>query len=315
MTTITTKRHPLKFYASVAFGTLFLCGLGTLLLFASIDILQKENPATKEYFMPVFSLALYLLAFTMIYAYWKNSPKITLDKHSITIGNEIFYLKDIKDIALTGKMPFKMIITFPMEGTAVLFNNGTEKILFDDMYSNSSEIKLFLEQVVLKKQEFNPNSTKEIRQDAIQFGNEETFKGNQFTSFRGISLWGLIGFFTFLLISKWQSPPIGLLIFFGTFGTFWFILHSWLMHYFGLTKDYLIVRNHNFIWKLKIYRFTDIKEVVYETQGKQPNCMRIITNDFRNKLYPAGTLRDKSWLDLKDKLEAKGVTVRNECIY
>jgi hypothetical protein len=60
MTTITTKRHPLKFYGSVAFGTIFLCGLGTLILFASIDILQKENPATKEYFMPVFSLALYL---------------------------------------------------------------------------------------------------------------------------------------------------------------------------------------------------------------------------------------------------------------
>jgi len=314
MNIVTTKRHPLKFYASVAFGTLFLCGLGTLLLFVSIDILQKENPATKEYFMPVFSLALYLLAFSMLYAYWKNSPKITLDKHSIKIGNETFNLKDVKDIALTGKMPFKFIITFPMEGTAILFNDGTEKILFDDMYSNSSEIKLFLERVVIKKQDFNHDSIKEISNDAIRFENEETLKGNQFTSLRGISLWGLIGFFAFLLISKWQSPPLGLLIFFGAFGTFWFVLHSWLMHYFGLTKDYLIVRNHNFFWKVKIYRLTDIKEVVYETQGKQPNCMRIITNDFRNKLYPAGTLRDKTWLDLKDKLEAKGVTVRNECI-
>jgi hypothetical protein len=211
-------------------------------------------------------------------------------------------------------MPFKFIITFPMEGTAILFNDGTEKILFDDMYSNSSEIKLFLERVVIKKQDFNHDSIKEISDDAIRFENEETFKGNQFTSLRGISLWGLIGFFGFLLISKWQSPPLGLLIFFGAFGTFWFVLNSWLMHYFGLTKDYLIVRNHNFFWKVKIYRLTDIKEVVYETQGKQPNCMRIITNDFRNKLYPAGTLRDKTWLDLKDKLEAKGVTVRNECI-
>ena len=133
MTTFKTKRHLLKFYASVAFGTLFHCGLGTLLLFVSIDVLQKENPATKDYFMPIFSLALYLIAFSMLYAYWKNSLKITLDKHSIKIGNETFYLKDIKDIALTGKMPSKFIITFPMEGTAILFNNGTEKILFDDI--------------------------------------------------------------------------------------------------------------------------------------------------------------------------------------
>lgn len=315
MTTITTKLHPLKFYASLVFVTLFLCGLGTLLLFVSVDILQKENPAMKDYFMPVFSIALYLLAFLMLYAYWKNSPKISLDTNSIKIGNETFYLKDIKDIALTGKMPFKCIITFPMEGTAILFNNGTEKILFDDMYSNSSEIKLFLERVVIKKQDFNYDSIKEISKDAIRFENEETFKGNQFTSLRGISLWGLIGFFTFLLISKWQSPPLGLLIFFGVFGTFWFVLHSWLMHYFGLTKDYLVVRNHNVIWKVKIYRLTDIKEVVFETQGKQPNCMRIITKDFRNKLYPAGTLRDKTWMEMKRQLELNGVSVRNECIY
>ena len=86
------------------------------------------------------------------------------------------------------------------------------------------------------------------------------------------------------------------------------------MHYFGLTKDYLVVRNHNFIWKVKIFRLTDIKEVVFETQGKQPNCMRIITKDFRNKLYPAGTLRDKTWLEMKRQLESKGINVRNECI-
>ena len=314
MTTITTKRHPIKFYGSLAFGTLFLCGLGTLLLFVSIDILQKENPATKEYFMPVFSLALYLLAFSLLYAYRKNSPKIILDKQTIKIGGDTFNLKDVKDIALTGKMPFKFIITFPMEGTAILFNDGTEKILFDDMYSNSSEIKLFLERVVVKKQDFNHDSIKEISNDAIRFENEETFKGNQFTSLRGISLWGLIGFFALMLVTKWQNPPLRLLIFLGAIGTFWFVLHSWLMHYFGLTMDYLVVRNHNFIWKVKLYHLKDIKEVVFETQGKQPNCMRVITKYFKNKLYPAGTLRDKTWLDLKDKLEAKGVTVRNECI-
>ena len=192
MTTITTKLHPLKFYASLVFGTLFLCGLGTLLLFESVDILQKENPATKDYFTPVFSIALYLLAFLMLYAYWKNSPKISLDTNSIIIGNETFYLKDIKDIALTGKMPFKFIITYPMEGTAILFNNGTEKILFDDMYSNSSDIKLFLEQVVLKKQDYKPSITNKISERSIRFENEEIFKGNQFTSLRGISLWGLV---------------------------------------------------------------------------------------------------------------------------
>lgn len=315
MTMITTRRHPLKFYTSLIFGFLFIITLGSIILFSSIDILQKEQPTAKEYFIPVFGLMAYFLAFSMVYAHWKNSPKITIDKHNIKIGSRTFYLKDIKSITLTGKMPFRFIIKIPMEGTAILFTDGTERVLFDDMYANSNEIKLFLEQVILKKQEFEPISTNKINKNDIWLENEDTFKGNQFTSLRGISLWGLIGFFTFMLFSKWQTPPIGAFIFFSAFGIFWFILHSWLMHYFGLTKDYLIIRNHNFIWKINIYRLTDIKEVVFETQGKQPNCMRIITNDFKNKLYPAGTLRDKTWLELKSKLEEKGVPVRNECIY
>lgn len=314
MTTIISKKHPLKFYGSLAFGFLFLAGLGTLLLFVSIDLLQKDQPRTKDYFLPVFSFALYFFAFAILYAYWKNSPKITLDKYSIKIGNETFYLKDIKAIALTGKMPFKLIINFPMEGTAILFNNGTEKILFDDMYSNSPEIKLFLENVVVKKQDVIIDLKNEIDKNAIRFENEETFKGNQFTSLRGISLWGLIGFFAFMLLIKGQSSSIGLLVFFVVLGTFWFIIHSWLMHYFTLTNDYLVVKNHNFTWMAKVYRLMDIKEVVFETQGRQPNCMRIITKDFKNKLYPAGTLRDSVWLEMKRQLESKGVTVRNECI-
>lgn len=249
MTIITTRRHPLKFYAALTFGFLFLFALGSLILFASIDNLQKGQPAMKEYFMPVFSFAVYFLAFSMVYTYWKNSPKITIDKHTIKIGDQTIYLEDIKDVALTGKMPFRFIIRFPMEGSALLLNDGTEKFLFDDMYSNSSDLKLFIEQVVINKQEYKPAVTSNISKNAIRFEREETFKGNQFTSLRGISLWGLIGFFAFMLFSKWQRPPVGLLIFFGAFGTFWFVLHSWLMHYFGLTKDFLVIRNHNFVWK------------------------------------------------------------------
>lgn len=50
MTTIISKRHPLKFYFLVTFGTLFLIGLGTLILLTGSEILKKEQPATKEVF-------------------------------------------------------------------------------------------------------------------------------------------------------------------------------------------------------------------------------------------------------------------------
>ncbi len=314
MPIITTRRHPFKFYAALLFISLLLFGIGSLILFTGINILQKGQPATKDYFMSLFGLAFYLLAFFTVYAYWKNTPHVIIDNYTIKIGDRTIDIKNIKDVALTGKMPFRFILNYPMEGTALLLADDTEIFLFDDMYANSSEIKLFLQQVVLNKQEYKPALTSNISKDSIYIENEETFKGNQFTSFRGLSLWGLIGFLTFTLFDSWEHPPMLQLVTLIVFGIFWFVLHGWLMHYFGLTTDYLIVRNHIFIWKMKIYRLSDIKEVVYETQGKQPNCMRIITKDFRNKLYPAGTLRNKTWLYLKMKLEAKGVAVRNECI-
>lgn len=314
MTVITSKRHPVKFYIVLIFAFLFITALGTLFLLVSIDLLQKDNPETKNYFLPIFSIVFYFLAFSMVYAYWKNSPRISIDNHTITFGNERFNLKDIKNVILTGKMPFRLFIKFPMEGTALIFNDGTVKYFFDDLFSNSWEIKSFLEQTVINKTEYIPNQIEKVDSNSIRLERLEIFKGNQITSLRGIMLWGLIGFFSFLLISKIQTAPKGFMIFVAVFGTFWFLLNSWLMHFFCMTNDYFIVKSHNFIWFLKIYRIKDIKEIVFETQSKQPNSLRIITNDFRTKLFPAGTLRNNTWLELKNRLESKGVKVRNECI-
>jgi hypothetical protein len=315
MNIIETRRHPLKFYATLAFGFLFLFALGSFMIFIGMEKEPNVQSESKKYIMAIFGGLVCLLAIWMVYSYWKNSPKITVDKNNLKIGNETFRLNSIKDVILTGKMPFRFIINFPMEGTAILFNDGRDKILFDDMYSNSYEVKSFLEQVIINKQEFKINTPKKISSNELRFENPEIFKGNQFTSLRGISLWGLIGFFTILFLVKETNLKLGALIFFGVFGAFWIVLHSWLMHYFELTKKFLIVRNHIFIWKMKIYDLSDIKEIVFETQGNQPNCMRIITNNFKNKLYPAGTLRDKTWLEMKKRLETRGVKVRNECIY
>lgn len=64
----------------------------------------------------------------------------------------------------------------------------------------------------------------------------------------------------------------------------------------------------------KAFRLNEIKEIVFETRHNMPNCLRIITNDFKTKLYPAGTLRDRTWLALKERLESHDISVRNECV-
>ena len=264
--------------------------------------------------MPVFGFLLYIMAVYSIISYFKNSPTIVVDTSKISFNDKTYFWTEVLKIDLTGKRPFKYFINFPMEGTMLTFKDGTVKYFFDDIYSNSWKIKSFIQQIVINKKDIAEIETHQVDKNEIRLESFEVFKGNQWTSIRGLSLWGLIGFFVFLLLTKREIPPTGFLIFFVIFGTIWFTFNSYLMHYFALSSNYFAIKNNNFIWKNKIYRMVDIKEVVFETQGKLPNCLRVITKDFRNTLYPAGTLRDKTWHDIKRVLELKGIIVRNECI-
>jgi len=317
MEIIKTKRHIFKFYFLIIFAFVFFSIIGAILLHTTIEVFQKDQMDQKDYLLPLVPTLLFFMAFYSVYVYWKNSPTIIIDPHwkSINFGAETYYLKDIAEVKLTGKMPFRYLIKFPMEGASILFKNGTEKYIYDDMYSNSWQLKKFINQFVIKKTGFLEKDINPINKNTLRFEKEELFKGNPLTSLRGISLWGLIGLFIWGIVFKIDTPSLGLFLFFLGFSTFWFILHSWMMHYFGLTKEYFVIRNHNYFWMQKIYRIDEIKEIVYESQGQQPNCLRIITKDFKNKLYPAGTLKDKTWLYLKERLETNGIKVRNESIY
>ena len=314
MTTIVSKRHILKFYFSIIFGTLFFVALATGLLFIYNKSADGGQMKAKDILMPIFAIACYAFAGYSLYRYIKNAPKITLDRDFISFNNQTYSITDIKKVTLTGKRPFKYAINFPMEAATLTFNNNETKYIFDDMYSNSSEIKSFLKQVVIDKRDFLKSESSPIETVEIASDNYETFKGTQMISLRGICLWGFIGAIIYLVLKIDRPITIGLMIFVLCISLFWFVVLSYQMHYFQVSDNYFIIRNHNFFWKKKAYRILDLNEIVFETQGKMPNCLRIITKDFRNKLYPAGTLRDKNWLALKDKLESYKITVRNECI-
>ena len=62
-----------------------------------------------------------------------------------------------------------------------------------------------------------------------------------------------------------------------------------------------------------IYRFSDIREVVFERQG-QVSGIRLITRDYKSRLYSAAPLRNKTWIKMKKRLENEGVKVRDEWI-
>lgn len=316
---IVSKRHKYKFYFSIGLVSVVFLGLGIISIYGFYYSYVNGNLQLKNYPLPFFGFGCLVMPLYSVYQYFKNSPKIELDKDSIKLKwrtrEEFYYLSSFDNIELTGKIPFRYIIRFPMEGITIKIKNGKTIYLFDDMYSNTWQIKKFLEDIVINKKEPQNYEETQIDNSSIDYDFMDLYKGNQITSLRGITLWGLIGFFLILLLLKGGNPPMGFYIFFFCFGSFWFFFNSYLMHYFGIDKEFLIIRNHNLIWINKVYKIPEIKEVVFETQGNMPNCLRVITKNFKSKLYPAGTLRTNDWLALKDALEKQGIVVRNECIF
>ncbi len=292
----------------------FFSAIATFLI---INFINKRNTSylyTKDYLLLGIGICAYLLPIYLVYAYYKNSPRVAVDANTISFNKEQYAWEQVSNIELVGKQKIPFFGGSPIEAATIYFKNGVKKIIVDDMYSNTWEIKCFIKQVVIDKKAFTEMNTPPIDKHAVVSDFYDNFKGNQLTSFTGILLWGFIGIFAYMLINKITPVHINDSLFISAISMFWFLILSYQMHYFKVSNNYFIIRNHNFFWMHKLYDISDIIEVVLETPGKMPNCVRIITKDFKSNLYPAATLTNKTWLGLKDKLESLNIKVRNECI-
>lgn len=314
MSTIISKRHLLKFYLAIIIISLILIAFGAIFLYFYIKAALSGDLPLKENLLPILSFFCLFFAVYTVYRYFKNAPIISLGKDDIKFNNKSFLLADLDNMELTGKQIFKYAFGYPMEAATLHFKNGVTKYIFDDLYSNAWEIKSILKQVVMEKKEFPIFHSSPLDMNSVENDVYQTYKGNQFPSLRGILLWGLIGVFAYVTFKEERPIPAGMILFLFGFYVFWFFAISNQMRYFQVSDNYLLIRNHNLSWKKKAYHLSDIKEIVFERPAKLPYSLRVITYDFKSKLYQAGTLRDKTWLKLKEKLEAYPIKVRNEFV-
>jgi len=314
MTTLVSERHKLKFYLTIVLGSLFFLAMGIGMLIVYFKHSSSGQLKSKDQLLPFFSMGVLFLAIYTVYKYYRNAPKIQVDNLTISFNDQTFAISDLDHVDLTGKRSFPYLFGFQMEAATLQFKDGQTKYIFDDMYQNSWQLKSFLKQVVIDKKDFALQTPNNINTTELDNEYYDTFEGNQFTSLRGILLWGFIVFFTYTVLTSNGSHKTASFLVYIFFSVLWFFLHSLTMNYFKVSENFMVIKNHNLLWRRKAYRLSDIKEVTFETQGKMPNCLRVITKDFRNKLYLAATLSDKTWLELKDKLESYNISVRNECI-
>jgi hypothetical protein len=89
-------------------------------------------------------------------------------------------------------------------------------------------------------------------------------------------------------------------------------LTSYQMNYFILTDNFLIVKNSIWLWQKDIYSLENIREIVFEKPNRLSISMRVITKDFKSKLYPSDSLKNKTWKQLREKIKSNQIKVRNE---
>ncbi len=311
MTHFHTSRHFINFYLVLFLMLLLVEGFG----------LKMIHDFYRAWGMPDFKVGLYLFLFMgclqvlfglfFLVMYIRNAPIIVLEKDRIIIGKETYFLNEVSQLQLTGKYPFGWGISLPYEGACITLKDGKKKYIFDSMYANGAQLKMLLERKINKTP---PPITAKIRNfRMLQFKDLELYKGNPLINFRAAMLWLIIGFFLWNLVF---DPTIhrDAFIFMAGLGVIWSLLLGLVYHYFGLTGEYFVVSNHIFFWKRHVYLLGGIKEIVLESHGKGPNSLRLISEDYQTKIYAASTLKDKTWLKLKEALEKMEVPVRNEAI-
>lgn len=300
-------------------------GIGGMLLLRFFEKLKTENIITWfNLVFPFFILVFIIYSFRYLII---NFPKITIDKSGISFSTylktEFYNWEEIKSIKITGKENLNFLFaSMPMEATTLTLKSGKIKNIWADNYSNISEIRILLDRVEKliseDKKEMNllsfriDKNQKSLNQ--IELKNQIEFNGNHFLSANGLILYGFIAFILFMIFQN-PSKIIGnykALLFLSSIGLFMCGIFSSKMHYFIVTDKYIIVKNSIWFWFNKVYEIDNIKELVIETPHKQSTSLRIITKDYKSKMYQAGSLRDNTWTKLKEYLLKKDVQIRNE---
>lgn len=322
---LTSKRNIIQTGLILVFAVGLFGSFGVLSIFKVVDDLDAGKPFTKTMFIvPIIFLP---FAVYSIYYLLSRFPQLTIDKTGINFST-IFKIKnyqwnEVEDIELTGKQFHKFLFaSMPIEATTFKFKDNSTLIFWADYYRNISDLRVVLERADnLLRNKSKPLSSLDFgisRQTysdtEVGFSTEDEYNGNHFLTFNGLLFYGFLIFIGYMILQK----PMVFLTNYGALLSISFATLvlcgtlSYQLHYFILTDKFLIVKNSIWFWRKDIYSLDNIREVVFETPHRLSTSMRVITKDFKTKLYPAGSLKDKTWKLLREKLKSREIKVRNE---
>lgn len=316
MPVIHLRRDFFRFYLLLTLGFCVYIFLSVATGLFFLHILKTGTFAFKDYLLLPFSLLTLFMAFFTLVRYISRTPSIAVEGDTIRFGKKRYFLNDIEQVYIIGKVRFPYIIDHRVLGGTLVFKNGDKHTFYQELYSNGWLLKYFLEQVILRKQSYTePGSVNNYRHELIEPGVE--FKDSPFTSARSLFTWFYSLMFLYCLLKDPGNASWSFWLFRLFMLSFLFALFAMnvaTVYFFEVTDEFFIVRNHIFFWKKHIYKLNEIDRLIFETRHKLPDGLRVISKDYRTKLYWACTLNRKTWLAMKQLLDEKGVRVKNESI-
>ena len=218
-------------------------------------------------------------------------------------------------------MEIELIANCPMtlsaESTYLILKNERKIYLIAKFYQNMPALRMALDQVnecLSSNKEialaFHPETS--VTSGYVDVKKMTKYAGNHFLSFNGLVIYGWIFFSIYAIV--YLSSYFGAVLILIFMLVFTYGMLGSQLHFFYLDNNYLVVRNHVWPWVNHTYRIADIKQIAFEIPYRRSTSLRIITKDYRSKLYPGGSLRNKTWNKLLRDIEEMNIEVRNEAI-
>jgi hypothetical protein len=288
---------------------LFLALLFCFIMTFFIAMLRDQSNSIVGFYL----LMSFILIFTVytILKFIKSAPYIVVNDQYIKRNFQIYLWADLEEVQFSGKHRY-FFAADNKEGMLLKFNGKNAFTIFDDLYSNIDEIKQFVKYSVIEKTA-NPFS-RSVEQQSIETNDEKFifYKNFQLLNFRSFILWSCVVLISLCSIINATLTGILILFIFDSLFIWWLSIYQ---NYFGVSSHFFVVKNQTLPWMKKVFMLDDINEIVFEQEHhKLPNSLRVITNDFKSESFMASSLWTKNWFQLKDELEKKNITVRNESI-
>jgi hypothetical protein len=253
--TIISKRNKLTlFKVLVAF---FLC-VFLVSRFVRLYLLRfSTSKAGSDTYILLITIIIFSLGgvYTLVH-YITNTRTIKLDKNSLTIGKKTIPWSDVETITLNGE--HRSLFNKPGEEAVIFYlRNGKVKYVYAIMYSNISQLKMFISQIVLEEAPANQIVYQQPDQVDIDGEVFSTYKDYQLLSIQGLVMWFAVPLFLSGILLNWSEPAILRRLMLLGFLCLWIFLPSQSMSYFKVSPRFLIIKKQNIPWVQQVYQLTN----------------------------------------------------------